>query len=199
MRKLIIIILLLISSFFISGIKKVSIENINMSLSSNELGIVFININDNNGLLLSLNNKNILYILKYNNYNDILNYLKPLNINIDYIVMNNDYDILGNKILYKDYLYLNNIVFNNKDYIMINYNDISLCINPIYNNCDYVYYTDKTNYYINDNTKVFIYNDNINTDIIYDKWIDSYKISKNIYTIMKIKNNYEVIEIPKNI
>ena len=146
MRKLIIIILLLISSFFISGIKKVSIENINMSLSSNELGIVFININDNNGLLLSLNNKNILYILKYNNYNDILNYLKPININIDYIVMNNDYDILGNKILYKDYLYLNNIVFNNKDYIMINYNDISLCINPIYNNCDYVYYTDKTNY-----------------------------------------------------
>lgn len=199
MRKLIIIILLLISSFFISGIKKVSIENINMSLSSNELGIVFININDNNGLLLSLNNKNILYILKYNNYNDILNYLKPLNINIDYIVMNNDYDILGNKILYKDYLYLNNIVFNNKDYIMINYNDISLCINPIYNNCDYVYYTDKNNYYINENTKVFIYNDNINTDIIYDKWIDSYKISKNIYTIMKIKNNYEVIEIPKNI
>lgn len=198
MRKLIIIILIL-STFLINNIKKVSLEHINLDLTNNELGIIFININNNNGLLLSLNNKNILYILKYNNYNDFINYLKPIKINIDYIVMNSDYNITGNKILFNDYLYLNNITFDIKDYIMINYNDHTICINPKINNCDFVYYTINTNYYINDNTQVFIYNDNINIDKIYDKWIDSYKINKNIYTIMKIKNNYEILEIPKNI
>ena len=199
MKKLIIIILLIISTYFISGIKKVSVENINLSLLDNELGVIFINTNDNNGLLLSLNNKNILYILKYNNYNEIKNFLKPLNINIDYVVMNSDYNITGNKILFNDYLYLNNITFNKQEYIMINYNDLTLCINPKYNNCDYVYYTNDIKFYINDNTKAFIYNDNININELYDKWIDSYKINKNVYTIMKIKNNYEIIEIPKNI
>ena len=197
--KKIIIILFLISTFFISNIKKVSLENINLDLSNNELGIIFININNNNALLLSLNNKNILYLLKYNNYNEIINYLKPININIDYIVMNSDYNIIGNKILFNDYLYLNNITFNKRDYIMINYNDNTICINPTLNNCDYIYYTFDTNFYINDNTKVLFYNDNINNDKFYDKWIDSYKINKNIYTIMKIKNSYEVLEIPKNI
>ena len=197
--KKIIIILFLISTFFISNIKKVSLENINLDLSNNELGIIFININNNNALLLSLNNKNILYLLKYNNYNEIINYLKPININIDYIVMNSDYNIIGNKILFNDYLYLNNITFNKRDYIMINYNDNTICINPILNNCDYIYYTFDTNFYINDNTKVLIYNDNISIDRIYNKWVDSYKISKNVYTILKMKNDFEVLEIPKNI
>lgn len=146
--------IVLISTFFISNIKKVSLENINLDLSNNELGIIFININNNNALLLSLNNKNILYLLKYNNYNEIINYLKPININIDYIVMNSDYNIIGNKILFNDYLYLNNITFNKRDYIMINYNDNTICINPTLNNCDYIYYTFDTNFYINDNTKV---------------------------------------------
>ena len=55
MKKIIIILVLLISTFFISNNSKVSIEKINLSLQENELGIIFININNNNGLLLSLN------------------------------------------------------------------------------------------------------------------------------------------------
>lgn len=199
MKKIIIILVLLISTFFISNNSKVSVEKINLSLQENELGIIFININNNNGLLLSLNNKNILYLIKYSNYDDIFKYLNPLNINIDYTIMNSDYNVVGNKIVFNDYLYLNNITFNKKDYIIINYNDQTLCINPTYNNCDYIYYTYDTKFYINDYTKIFIYNDIINKDKFYDKWVDSYKISKNNYTILKIKDTYEVLEIPKNI
>ena len=199
MKKIIIILVLLISTFFISYNRKVSVEKINLSLQENELGIIFIDINNNNGLLLSLNNKNILYLIKYSNYDDIVKYLNPLNINIDYVIMNSDYNVVGNKIVFNDYLYLDNITFNKKDYVIINYNDQTLCINPTLNNCDYIYYTYETKFYINDYTKIFIYNDIINKDKFYDKWVDSYKISKNIYTILKIKDNYEVLEIPKNI
>lgn len=197
MKKLIIIIFL--SLIFMSKTNKVSIEKINLSLKYNELGIIFINVKNNNGLLLSLNNKNILYLIKYSNYNEIINYLLPLNINIDYIIMNSYYNVSGKKIIFDDYLYLNNIHFNKKEYIMINYNDLSICINPTLNNCDYVYYTYNTDIYINNYTKVFIYNDNINNNTVYDKWVDSYKISSNNYTILKIMNDYEVIEIQKNI
>ena len=113
--------------------------------------------------------------------------------------MNNDYNVLGNKIVFNDYLYLNNIIFNKGDYIMISYNDKTLCVNPKYNNCDFVYYTMDTMFYVNDNNKVIFYNDNINSDQIYDKWIDSYKITKNNYTIIKIKDDYKILEILKNI
>lgn len=184
---------------FISKVNKVSIEKINYGLNENELGIVFINIDDNNCLLLSLNSKNILYILKYNNYKKILDYVNPLNINIDYIIMNSDYNIEGNKILFNDYLLLNDIIFMNKDYIMISYNDKMLCINPNLNNCNYVYYTYDRDFYFNDNTELFLYNDDINVDKIYNKWVDSYKISNNIYTILKIRNDFEILQIPKNI
>lgn len=199
MKKIIIIVVLLINTIFISKIKKVSLEKMNLSLKENELGIIFINNGNNSGLLLCLNDKSILYILNCDNYDEIAKYIKLIDVNVDYIVMNSDYNINGNKIVFNNLLSLNNIIFNRGDYIMISYNDKSLCINPKYNNCDYVYYTYDTDFYVNDNTKVFIYNDDISTDKIYDKWVDKYKVTENNYTIMKIKDDYEVLEILKNI
>ncbi|MBQ9319151.1 MAG: hypothetical protein IJR82_05940 [Bacilli bacterium] len=197
--KKILIFIVIISSLSFNRMMKTSIETINLSLTKDELGIIFISVKDNKGLLLSLNNQNILYIFQLHNYLEITNYLKPLSINIDYIIMNDNYQIDNNQIIFQQYLYLNKIYFEKQDYIMIKYNNQTLCINPLYNNCDYVYYLDELDFYINDNTKLFLYNDDINVDKIYNKWIDSYKITNQLYTILKIKDKYEVISIQKNI
>ena len=197
--KKILIFIVIISSLSFNRMMKTSIETINLSLTKDELGIIFINIKDNKGLLLSLNNQNILYIFKLHDYLEITNYLKPLNINVDYIIMNDNYQIDNKQITFQEYLYLNKIYFEKKDHIIIKYNNQTLCINPSYNNCDYVYYLDESNFYINDSTKLFLYNGDINVDEIYNKWIDSYKITNQLYTILKIKDKYEVISIQRNI
>lgn len=199
MKKILIFIAVILSSLSYHKIMKTSVENINLSLIKDELGIIFINAKDNKGLLLSLNNQNILYIFKLHDYLEITNYLKPLNINIDYIIMNDNYQVDNKQIIFQEYLYLNNITFENQDYITIKYNNQSLCIDPKYNNCDYVYYIVEKDYYIDDRTKIFLYNDDLNVDKIYNQWIDSYKITNQVYTILKIKDKYDIIEIPKNI
>lgn len=202
MKKLVLLLILFSIFKICSHTYKVSVEKIDLSLNENELGIIFLNLENSNSLLFSLNNINILYILNYTDNDDIKQYISPLSVNIDYVIMNSDYNIEGNKKVFDNYLYLNNIIFNKDEYIMINYNDKTLCINPNHNNCDYVYYTYDTNFFVSDNTKIFLYNDNISNKYlneVYNKWVDSYKISNNIYTILKIKDNYEVLEIPKNI
>lgn len=203
MKKMITIILIILNLFVFKSVEKVSIEKIDLSLNKDELGIVFLNLENSNSLLLSLNNINILYVLNYINSDDIYENLSTFSINVDYVIMNSDYNIeIGEKKVFHDYLHLNNIVFNNRDYIMINYADKTLCINPTLNNCDYVYYTYNVDFYISNNNKIFFYNEKISTKYlneIYNKWVDSYKISNDLYTIIKIKDNYEVLEIPKNI
>ena len=112
--------------------------------------------------------------------------------------MNNNYDVSLNvpKKIVKSSLNLNNIIFNNGNYVSINYNDNTLCINNT--NCDYVYYT-TNNIKVNDN-KILFYNENLHiSDNIYNEWIDIYKVNKSVYTILKISNQYDVIEIIKNI
>lgn len=203
MKKMIIIILVLFNLFIFKRVDKVSIEKIDLALNKDELGIVFLNLENSSSLLLSLNNINILYVLNYTSSDNIYENLSTFSINIDYVIMNSDYNIeLGEKKVFHDYLHLNNIIFNNGDYIMISYADKTLCINPTLNNCDYVYYTYNVDFYTSDNTKLFFYNDEISIKYlneIYNKWVDSYKISNDLYTIIKIKDNYEVLEIPKNI
>ena len=111
--------------------------------------------------------------------------------------MNNNYDIdLGvSKQIINKKLIINNIIFNNS-YQSINYNNQSLCINNV--NCDYIYYT-KKDIKVNDN-KVLFFNQKLKLpDNLYKEWVDIYKINKSIYTILKIKDSYKVIEIIKNI
>lgn len=199
MKKIFLIIILLIICLFIfiSTSEPVNLEKIDLNLEYDELGILFLNLNNSNSLILSLNDINILYIIDYEDDKEIKKELDNLNMKLDYIVMNNNYDIdLGvSKQIINKKLIINNIIFNNS-YQSINYNNQSLCINNV--NCDYIYYT-KKDIKVNDN-KVLFFNQKLKLpDNLYKEWVDIYKINKSIYTILKIKDSYKVIEIIKNI
>ena len=196
--KKIIIILLCINAFFYIQTIPTHLEKIDLNLRKNELGVIFINLDNSKSILFSLNDESILYILECTNYDELSKYLNFFNFNVYHIISNSNYNIENIK-TFEHFMRLNNIIFHKEDYLMISYADKTLCINPKLNNCDYVYYTENIPFNINDNTKVFLYNDNIDVSSVYNKWIDSYKVSKNIYTILKIKDNYEVLQIPKNI
>lgn len=200
MKKIILIITLFIISsyFFFITEKEVALEKIDLNLEYNELGVIFLGLKKSDSLVLSINDINILYIINLNDSSSLKKEIAKLNINIDFIVMNENYDIDLNvpKKIIKEALSLNSITFNNKNYQSINYNNQSLCINNT--NCDFIYYT-KPNIQVNDN-KVLFFNQDIKLpDNLYKEWVDIYKINNSVYTVLKVGNNYKVIEIIKNI
>ena len=200
MKKIILIITLLILNIYLLMMRdeKVVLEKIDLNLEYNELGIVFLGLENSHSLVLSVNDLNILYIIDLKNFNSLKREINKLNLSIDFVVMNENYDVNLNvpKKIVRQSLSLNGITFNNGSYKSINYNDQSLCINNT--NCDYVYYT-KKDIKVNDN-KVLFFNQDIKLpDNLYKEWVDIYKVSNSIYTILKISDTYKVIEIIKNI
>ena len=200
MKKLIAIIILCfinILIFYNKG-KEVSIEKIDINLEFNELGITFLDLNDSNTLLISLNNTNILYIVDYKASTYLKKELNKLGQSIDFIVMTKEYDIdiqAPKKIINKR-LNINNIVFLSDTYNSISYNNNSLCINS--SNCDFSYYTNN-NIKVNDNKALFISKNTRLSDKLYEEWVDIYKLNNSVYTVLKINDTYEVLEIIKNI
>jgi len=200
MKKIILIIILFIIIFaiFYKKEQKVSIEYIDYNLEYNELGITFLDLNDSNSLLLTLNNTNILYIINYKNSKGLKKNLYRLNKKIDYIVMNKKYDIniKASKKIINERLIINNIIIENVNYQAIKYNNKTLCINS--SNCDFIYFT-KDNIKLNNNKAIFI-NRNVHMkDSLYEQWVDIYKLNNSVYTILKLKEDYEVLQIIKNI
>lgn len=200
MKKIIAIIILCfinILIFYNKG-KEVSIEKIDINLEFNELGITFLDLNDSNTLLISLNNTNILYIVDYKDSTNLKKELNKLGKSIDFIVMTKEYDIdinIPKKIINKR-LNINNIVFLSDTYNSISYNNNSLCINS--SNCDFVYYTN-SNIKVNNNKVLFISKNTSMNDKLYEEWVDIYKLNNSVYTVLKINDTYEVLEIIKNI
>ena len=200
MKKLIAIIILCFINIliFYNKSKEVSIEKIDINLEFNELGITFLDLNDSNTLLISLNNTNILYIVDYKNSTNLKKELNRLGKSIDFIVMTKEYDIditAPKKIINKR-LNINNIVFLSDTYNSISYNNNSLCINSP--NCDFAYYTN-SNIKVNDNKALFISKNTRLSDKLYEEWVDIYKLNNSVYTVLKINDTYEVLEIIKNI
>ncbi len=200
MKKLIAIIILCFINIliFYNKSKEVSIEKIDINLEFNELGITFLDLNDSNTLLISLNNTNILYIVDYKDSANLKKELNRLGKSIDFIVMTKEYDIdipAPKKIINKR-LNINGIVFLSDTYNSISYNNNSLCINS--SNCDFSYYTN-TNIKVNDNKALFISKNTKLSDKLYEEWVDIYKLNNSVYTVLKINDTYEVLEIIKNI
>ena len=183
---------------FYTKSREVSIEKIDINLEFNELGITFLELNDSNTLLISLNNTNILYILDYKSSINLKKELNRLGKSIDFIVMNKEYniDIPAPKKMINKRLNINSIVFLSDTHNSITYNNNSLCINS--SNCDFAYYTN-SNIKVNDNKVLFISKNTRLNDKLYEEWVDIYKLNNSVYTVLKIHDTYEVLEIIKNI
>lgn len=200
MKKLIAIIILCFINIliFYTKSREVSIEKIDINLEFNELGITFLDLNDSNTLLISLNNTNILYVVDYKDSTNLKKELNKLGKSIDFIVMTKEYniDIPAPKKIINKRLNINNIVFLSDTYNSISYNNNSLCINS--SNCDFSYYTNN-NIKVNDNKALFISKNTRLSDKLYEEWVDIYKLNNSVYTVLKINDTYEVLEIIKNI
>ena len=200
MKRIILLIVLIIINcvMLYTKIESSNIENIDLELEMDELGIVFFD----DILLFKINDKSIVYLINYTDDISIKTKTGAFTNDINYIIMNKNYKTkIYNKLIIKDKIDLENINFVYDDYLQISYNDYKLCIDAKdINDCDFLFYTVNNKFFVNENTKVIFYTDNINTKYIdntYNKWLDYYKVENNTYNVMKLNNFYEVIEIPK--
>ncbi|MBR3523654.1 MAG: hypothetical protein IKN87_03110 [Bacilli bacterium] len=186
MRKILFILFLLLFNILLIYSKVKSINNINLKLKKDELAIVLINNPKSKSILLLKNDISILYILDYQNdenlKEDVLNFASKL----DYVFMNSDYDVpFKNKQLIKSKIIEKIIMEPNK----ITYNNYRLCIDKELS-CDITYLI-KEKELVGDNLKSIIYNNEINPNIQND-WLDTYSIGYNNYIIIFMKDSYEI-------
>lgn len=200
MKRIILLIVLIIINcvMLYTKIESSNIENIDLELEMDELGIVFFD----DILLFKINDKSIVYLINYTDDISIKTKTNAFTNDINYIIMNKNYKTkIYNKLIIKDKIDLENINFVYDDYLQISYNDYKLCIDAKdINDCDFLFYTVNNKFFVNENTKVIFYTDGINRKYIdntYNKWLDYYKVENNTYNVMKLNNFYEVIEIPK--
>lgn len=200
MKRIILLIVLIIINcvMLYTKIESSNIENIDLELEMDELGIVFFD----DMLLFKINDKSIVYLINYTDDISIKTKTNAFTNNINYIIMNKNYKTkIYNKLIIKDKIDLENISFIYDDYLQISYKDYKLCIDAKdINDCDFLFYTVNNKFFVNENTKVIFYTDGINRKYIdntYNKWLDYYKVENNTYNVMKLNNFYEVIEIPK--
>ncbi len=199
MKKIIVIFILMIFSL---GMYKYKV-----SLSSSKIKI---NVKEDEIALLLFKEQNNEYLYVKTKNEDILLPLIVYNDNIPYKILNK----LGIREInineYKTNVVKNNII-KNIDNFKINFsenkkeiknNDFSFCIyeNGNIPDCKYIYFLNETEIE-NESLELALYSDKIDEKFeknLLEKWIDTYKISSNDITIIKLrKNDYNVLKVPE--
>lgn len=191
MKKVISILFLLVFNVLLIYSKVLSKSDIALDLNHDELAIVIIDNNNSKALLLLKNDVSIAYILDYNNDPNLKNNLYKFTSNIDYVFMNDEYNIdIANKKIIEPKIIEKILIDKNK----INYNNFNFCIDQD-DYCDFIYLIDN-NIINGENVKAIIHSNKISPAIEND-WIDKFIVSKNNYIIIFIKDNYEITNLER--
>jgi len=191
MKKILFILFLLLFNILLIYSKVNSKNDISLNLEHDELAIVIIANKDSKSLLMLKNDIAIAYILSYNNDSNLKKELLKFTNNIDYVFMNDEYNIdLSNKQIIKDKVLEKIILSKNR----ISYNNYSFCINQE-SNCDFVYLLDNIAL-SGENIKALIHNNNISPPVEND-WLDKYIVSVDNYIIIFLKDNYEISNLER--
>lgn len=207
-RVFIIAFLLLFYSLIVNQkIKSAFAESIDLNLSDDEIGIIFIHNSESNYLYVKDHEYNNV-ILFDENYKDVEKTIKLFGAHkIDNLVTDKDTKLNYTNKYSFDNTNINNISIKKEDNITnIKIYDYHLCIyndglNHNIEGCTFTYFL-KANedIKINDSNKVVIFDEDEEEQFqekIYTKWIDTYTLDDDNYTIIKIKkDNYNIINIP---
>lgn len=199
MKKLIIILFLLSFSFltYKEKIQNAFIEKINLNIKKNEVGIVFLPIEDSSFLLLKTENHSVLFPVYGNkNPSKILERFGEENPTYSYTE-----HIKGNKNISEKLLVDHVMIVKENQNFVISMENVNFCIylEGSIHNCDYVYFANETSF-SSDTIKLAFYDENLSStfeNTLYDHWIDVYKIKKNEFTLFTFHNDiYNVIKLP---
>lgn len=199
MKKIIVIFILMIFSLGMYKYKvSLSSSKININVKEDEIALLLFKEQNNEYLYIKTKNEDILLPLMV--YNDnipykILNKLGIREININEYKTN----VVENNIIKNIDNFKINFSENKKE---IKNNDFSFCIyeNGNIPDCKYIYFLNETEIE-NESLELALYSDKIDEKFeknLLEKWIDTYKISSNDITIIKLrKNDYNVLKVPE--
>ncbi len=218
LKKGVILLILLLLGLTITfpKVNPVSVEKIDLKLINDELAIIFITDKQVNLFLVKINDHDLLLVLDYDN-NNLQKILNKFNVNEPIILTLNDRSLdikYKEKITLEDYYYFNEISFKLKNNIlMINYEENNFCIyvdrvniKSNFIDCNFIYFYSIHNLFysdINDDTDIVFYHykkplPTFLLEEIYKKWINTYTIRYDEFTIMKLNEEYYNIIVIQN-
>ncbi len=197
MKKAIIIVCLFVFNICVvyAKICEKKLDNVDIKLKDDELGIITIMLDNSSSLLLKYKDYNILYIIDYVNGTNLKSSVDLFAKSIDYVFMLNNYDytklgygvtdnqtiddltLMRNKIIYKDKL---------------------ICINQSAD-CDLVF-INREDVLLNKDVESVFYSNQLSEkyiDYIKSFWLDEYRLSKQSYTIVTMGDEYQVNNLVK--
>ena len=197
MKKVGVVFFLLVFNFCIvyAKIKDNHLNHVDIKLTGDELGIVTIKLDNSTSLLLKYQDKYLLYLIDYIDSKNIKTSEAVFTDYIDYVYMNNNYNYNEDNAKIVDKQVIEELVLSRN---VIDYKDYRLCINQS-TNCDFVFIT-HNDVMINENVKAIFYSTDLDEqyiDYLEKIWTDSYRISKDSYTIMTLGDDYEVNNLVK--
>lgn len=199
MRRIILLIILVILYCFIINekAKDTFLEKIDLSLDENEIGVVIYN----DELLFKIDDETTLILL--NDAKGTTKFLNTFGINrINNLITYND--IIPN-LNYDNKYSVNNLYLKNmkmdKDNLKIMLHDYVFCIyeGGDTSNCTFIYLKNEVDdIKINNQNKAIFFKEKKEIEEkLYTKWIDSYALNDESYTIIKVGlDNFNIINVP---
>ncbi len=171
------------------------LKTIDIQLKENELAVVFLSLKESKSLLLKNQEEYILYVLDYQGEQELYSTISLFSRNLQYVFMREEYPLIyPYKVLLDHIVVLKNLQLERNRFY---FHDKTFCINET-KNCDYIYLTKEIP--IENPVNVIFYDENLSSDYIeslHQKWGDFYKITSRSYTILFVKEEYEVIHLER--
>lgn len=195
MKKLYLIIFLVLANVSLLYVRIFSnkLKKIELNLKEGEVAIIILSLEESKSFLLSSKNGNLLYTFSYKDNQNLEQNISLFTDHLDYVFMRNEYPLsYPNKTVLDGLVVIQNIQLEpNRLY----YNNRVLCINEV-ENCDFVYLTEEIS--LSENIDVVFYDESLSDtyiETLHKKWIDTYKITNDSYTILLLNDDYEVIHL----
>ncbi len=179
--------------FFLTKAKSKQLSHIHISLKEGEIAIIFLDFSASKSLLIKTSDEYLFYLLSDEGDSSLEEKVSLFTKVPDYVFMSSSYSLsYPHKKILDEVVVLEKIQLEpNK----IHYQDHTFCINQV-DDCDYVYLTEEIP--IKKTLDVVFYEEDLNSSYIekfYEQWTDTYKISKQNYTVLFLQDGYEVVPI----
>lgn len=178
---------------FMAKTRSQQLSKVRISLKENEIAIIFLSFSSSKSLLIKTGEEYIFYLLSYEGMNDLEERVSLFTRKPDYVFMKEDYSLsYPHKKVLDELVVLGNIQLEPN---RLHFQNHTFCINQI-EGCDYVYLTEEIP--TPEPIDVLFYDEELSSSYIekfYEQWMDTYKISKQNYTVLFLQKGYQVVPI----
>lgn len=193
MKKIYLILFFIALSFYMlyGTVLSNKLKNIQLNLKEDEIAVVMLSLENSKSLLIKVHDEFILYTFLYQEDEILEQQVSLFTDSVNYVFTDASYPLsYPYKIILEGTAIIGGIQLQpNKIY----YRDYVFCIN-VDSDCDFLYLTEELE--ISKEIGVVFYDEGLSAtyiDTLHEKWMDVYKVTNQMFVIMLLGEDYEVL------